>query len=217
MLAFPKSTAYGRRIPKNKFYEHLPVTPEIKRLFIDQIAAITWRNKLSPETLNVEAGKRVREIEVIAIQLNQQDIDRRVLQLIDKGIPYHLLFLLEHDSKIQLRIGFKEQSAAGADSFRVLQYYQTAWHAPEDSTLALNGLNMDALYENLVVQIAGSALDTGPAPDLKAAIDRQAATNKLKKRIADLENTRNKEKQLNRQIEINEHIKALKQEMESLT
>lgn len=216
MLAFPKSTEYGRRIPKNKFYEHLPVTPEIKRLFIDQIAGITWRNKLSPETLNVEAGKRVREIEVIAIQLNQQDIDRRVLQLIDKGIPYHLLFQLEHGGKIQLRIGFKEQSTAGADSFKVLQYYQTEWSAPEDITVALTGLNMDALYDSLIVQIAGSALDTGQAPDLKTAIDRQAAMDKLKKQIAALENRRNNEKQLNRQMEINEQIKALKRKLEEM-
>lgn len=216
MLAFPKSTEYGRRIPKNKFYEHLPVTQEIKRLFIDQIAGIIWRNKLSPETLNAEAGKRVREIEVIAIQLNQQDIDRRVLQLIDKGIPYHLLFQLEHGGKIQLRIGFKEQSTTGADSFKVLQYYQTEWSAPEDITVALTGLNMDALYDSLIVQIAGSALDTGQAPDLKMAIDRQAAMDKLKKQIAALENRRNNEKQLNRQMEINEQIKALKRKLEEM-
>ncbi|MHB1419804.1 MAG: DUF4391 domain-containing protein [Bacillota bacterium] len=216
MLAFPKSTEYGRRIPKNKFYEHLPVTQEIKRLFIDQIAGVTWRNKLSPETLNVEAGKRVREIEVIAIQLNQRDIDRRVLQLIDKGIPYHLLFQLEHCGKVQLRIGFKEQGAAGADSFKVLQYYQTEWSAPEDIIVALNGLNMDALYDNLIVQIAGDVLDTGQAPDLKTAIDRQAAMDKLIKQIATLENKRNQENQLNRQIEINAQIKALKRKLEEM-
>lgn len=37
MLSLPRTTELNRRIPKNKFYEKLPVSPETKRLFIDQI------------------------------------------------------------------------------------------------------------------------------------------------------------------------------------
>ena len=39
MLNLPSSTEFGRRVPKQKFYEHLDVSPEVKRLFIDQIRA----------------------------------------------------------------------------------------------------------------------------------------------------------------------------------
>ena len=37
MLDFPKSTAFGRRFPKQKFYENLDVSPEVKRLFVEQV------------------------------------------------------------------------------------------------------------------------------------------------------------------------------------
>ena len=40
MLGLPKSTEFNRRIPKQKFYENLSVTPVLKHIFIDQIKVI---------------------------------------------------------------------------------------------------------------------------------------------------------------------------------
>ena len=43
MLSFPTSTVFERRIPKQKFYQNLDVTAEVKRLFIEQIKLIGFR------------------------------------------------------------------------------------------------------------------------------------------------------------------------------
>ncbi len=61
MLGLPKSTEFNKRIPKKKFYEQLEVTPEIKRVFVDQIKNIIWRNKIAPSTVNIatEFNKRI--------------------------------------------------------------------------------------------------------------------------------------------------------------
>lgn len=59
MLKFPASTQFGRRIPKQKFYEHLDVLPEMRQLFVEQIETITWTNKLSPQTMNIASGEKV--------------------------------------------------------------------------------------------------------------------------------------------------------------
>ena len=91
MLDFPKSTAFGRRFPKQKFYENLDVSAEVKRLFVEQVKLITWANKLSPETMNIAPGQTVREIEVFRLTLQGQELDERVLSLMDKQIPYHIL------------------------------------------------------------------------------------------------------------------------------
>lgn len=37
MLGFPASTEFGKRIPKQKFYENLDVSPTLRRVFVDQI------------------------------------------------------------------------------------------------------------------------------------------------------------------------------------
>ena len=67
MIGLPKSTEFNRRIPKQKFYENLSITPALRRSFIDDVRGIYWRNKLAATTLNLAAGSSVTEIEVFEI------------------------------------------------------------------------------------------------------------------------------------------------------
>ena len=53
MFGFPASTEFGKRIPKQKFYENIDITPVLKRVFVEQIRLIYWRNKLAATTLNL--------------------------------------------------------------------------------------------------------------------------------------------------------------------
>ena len=64
MLGLPKSTEFNKRIPKQKFYENIAVTPAMKKAFVEQIKIIYWRNKIATTTLNLAAGEQVTEIEV---------------------------------------------------------------------------------------------------------------------------------------------------------
>ena len=50
----PEKTFFNKPVPKNKFYEKLDVKPALKKVFVNQIEKIIWRNKLSPATLNVQ-------------------------------------------------------------------------------------------------------------------------------------------------------------------
>ena len=95
MLDLPKSTEFNKRIPKQKFYEKIDVSPALKRVFVEQIKIIYWRNKLAATTLNLAPGISVDEIEIIEIKLSSQELDVAVLRQIDKEIPYHILFVLE--------------------------------------------------------------------------------------------------------------------------
>ena len=75
MLGLPETTEFDRRIPKQKFYENLSVTPAIKRVFIDQIKVICWRNKIAATTMNLAAGETVTEIEVFEVRLAAPELD----------------------------------------------------------------------------------------------------------------------------------------------
>lgn len=215
MFAFPASTEFNKRIPKQKFYENLSVSPAIKRIFIDQIRLIYWRNKLAPETLNVAAGETVSELEVFELKLTAPDLDISVLQLIDKEIPYHLMFLLEYEEKYQAWIGYKEASA-GAAAFKVSGYYHTDWLTEDELPLKVEGLSLDAVYENFVRQIAGDGLHTGQEESLKESVERAAARQKLEKQIAALQAKLRKEKQFNRQMKINAEIRVMKKRLEDM-
>lgn len=84
MLGFPVSTEFNKRIPKQKFYENLDVSPTLRRVFVDQIRIVYWRNKLAASTLNIAAGEAVTEIEVFEVRLNEPLLDEAVLKQIDK-------------------------------------------------------------------------------------------------------------------------------------
>lgn len=217
MLGLPKSTEFNKRIPKQKFYDNLTVSPALKRSFIDQIRIIYWSNKIAPTTVNLAAGKTVTEVEVFLVRLNEENFDENVLRQIDREIPYHILFILEQDGRYKAVIGYKEAAGSGKAAFKVDRYYQTEW-MPEDKLLVhLDGLNIDTVYENFVRQIAGDTLQAAaPQESLKESVERDDRREELKKEIAKLQAKIRKEKQLNRQMEMNAELKKLRKELEDL-
>lgn len=219
MLGLPKTTEFNKRIPKQKFYENINVTPALRRIFIDQIKVIYWRNKIAPSTMNLEAGANVTEIEVFEVKLNSAPLDISVLRQMDKEIPYHIVFLLEYEGKYQAWTAYKEKAGSSNNAFKVDTYYHTDWLPENELTLKIDGLNMDAVYENYVRQIAGDALRAaaGEEPEtLKEAVERDKQIQQLQKQIDILQTKVRREKQLNRQMELNAELKKLKKELEVL-
>ena len=212
MLHFPRTTEFNKRIPKQKFYENLTISPVLRRVFIDQIRMVYWKNKLATSTLNIAAGEAVTEIEVFEVRLNEPLLDDAVLKQIDKEIPYHILFILTRDGKAQAWIGYKEAAASGSNAFKVGRYYHTDWMPEDELRLSVNGLNMDAVYESLVRQIAGGNLQTDSGESLKESVERDEKKKQLEKQIAVLESKMRKEKQLNRRMEMNAELKQLQRE-----
>ena len=216
MLGLPKSTEFNKRIPKQKFYENLSVTPAMKRVFIDQIKVIYWRNKIATTTMNLATGDTVTEVEVFEIRLTVPQLDISVLRQIDKEIPYHIVFLLEYDGKYQAWTAYKETAASGNNAFKVGTYYHSEWLPESDLPLKVDGLNIDKGYENCVRQIAGDALQADSAESLKEAVERDTRRQELKKQIKALQAKIRKEKQLNKQVLLNYEMKKLKNELEIL-
>jgi len=222
MLSLPKSTEFKRRIPKQKFYENLSITPELKRAFVEQVSVIYWRNKLAPTTLNVGQGENVTELEIFEIKLNQPSLELKILQLMDKEMPYHILYLLEHNDEYQAWIGYKEMNLAKAGTFKVNSYYHTKWLALDKIPLQIDGLHMDAIYDSFIRQIAGERLrfdndnEVESKSTIKDAIERDNMRQKLIKQVAALENKMKNEKQFNMQVKLNAELKQLKKELEAL-
>lgn len=219
MLGLPKTTEFNKRIPKQKFYEHINVTPALRRIFVDQIKVVYWRNKIAPSTINLEAGNDVTEIEIFEVKLNYIPLDVSVLRQIDKEIPYHIIFLLEYEGKYQAWTAYKEKAGSGSNAFKVDTYYHTDWFLEDELILKLDGLNMDTVYENYVRQIAGETLratTTGELESLKESVERSKQIQLLQKQIVTLQKKIRKEKQLNRQMELNVELKRLKKQLEVL-
>ncbi|MDO4712186.1 MAG: DUF4391 domain-containing protein, partial [Peptostreptococcaceae bacterium] len=155
MIGLPKTTEFNKRIPKQKFYENIEITSSIKKIFVEQVKLIYWKNKIAADTTTLAPGNNVQEIEIFEIRLDHPQFDEDLLRRIDEKIPYHILFLMEHQGRYQAWIGYKESSEFGKKTFKVNSYYHTGWCDENELPLRMEGLSLDAVYENFVRQIAG--------------------------------------------------------------
>lgn len=217
MLGLPKTTEFNKRIPKQKFYENMDISPALKKVFVEQVKTIYWKNKIASTTTNLAVGNDVTELEVFEIRLNTKILDDALLRQIDREIPYHILFLLEYQGNYQAWIGYKEAALSGTKAFKVNGYYHTEWLDLEHLPLKMKGFNVDEVYENFVRQIAGDKLKTDTIDEsLKEAVARDEQRQVLQKKMASLQAKIRKEKQLNKQMQLNAELKKLKREMELL-
>ena len=217
MIGLPKTTEFNKRIPKQKFYENMDVSPALKKVFVEQVKIIYWRNKIATSTTNLATGNDVTELEVFEVRLNSPVLDDGLLRQIDREIPYHILFLLEYQRKYQAWIGYKEAAASGNKAFKVNGYYHTEWLTEDELPLKLEGLSVDAVYENFVRQIAGDKLKSETSGEsLKESVARDEQKQALQKQIDTLKAKIRKEKQLNKQMEMNNELKKLKKKLEAL-
>lgn len=209
MLGLPTSTELNRRIPKQKFYEKSDLSPTLKKAFSAQIRSIHWRNKIAPEVLNLAVGKEVQELEVFELRLNDGQIDETVLRLIDRAIPYHILFVLVWEDRLRLALAYKETPDVKSAGVRVERYYYTDWMPERDVVLRLEGLSMDAVYENLVRRIAGEALGDARTSTLRESVTEQGRRERVEKQIAALEAKIRREKQPKRKFELVQQLRGL--------
>lgn len=202
MLGLPRSTEVNRRVAKEKLYQNAALSPQTREMIKDQIESVFWRNKLADSTMAISAGETVAEIQIFEIQLRQRELDKRVLPAIAKAIPYKILFILVFGDEAQVWI-----EASGT-------FYNTDWQPLGGFMLKFDGLNLDAVYENLARQISGGRLGTDG--DIEEAVDRDKQRQRLERDIVALEKKLLREKQFNKQVELNGELKRLKKELEEL-
>lgn len=214
MLDFPQTTAFNKRIPKQKFYENLDVSPALRRVFVEQIRFIYWRNKLADSTLNIAPGQAVTEIEVLEIKLTQPQLDEAVLRQIDREIPYHILFVLSCGNRVQAWTGYKAADGSGKKAFKVTRYYHTEWMLEEELILNIEGLTLDAVWDNFIIQVGGVELEQGNSLAEQIALDDRKA--KLASDIKKLEKQARNEKQPGKKFQLAQQAKAFKKQLAEL-
>lgn len=201
-MNFPSTTIVHKRISKKTLYEQAEINSATKNLFSEQIDSIFWEHKISKDTANVETGQKVEEIVIIKIVLSAQLIDTSILKIINKAIPYPILFLLNYQDTFKAGI-FHTSSIDNS-----VRYYDTEWKSENELDISICGINMDTVYENFVLQIVGLSKDFSMSLDEQLYKIEQKA--KLEKEIARLEKQARNEKQPKKKFELVQMIKKLK-------
>lgn len=190
-FVLPKNCQVEKFIPKNKFYTKTRISTKLKDEFTDSIAKIIWKYKLSPETLSIPKTQRVSEIQIFEIQLKEKVIPKNVLQLIDRLIPYPILYFFRYNDYFAYGIRLKDELSKN--------YYFSEWN--EVVEFNFNAIDLERVYHNIVSAFIKS-VDTRKR-DFKEIIENDQQITILGKEIQTLKNKIKQEKQFNKKVELN--------------
>lgn len=215
-INYPKQAAVGRTLPKNKIYEHSAANTRLKDLFVEQVEQIVWQYKLASETINLPTKPGVSELQIFSIQLKASELNLDVLRCIDGAVQFPVIFELSFDGRTQVIAAYKRPNESDASRWVLSDYFATAW-LPSDCERAAMPLALDlgGLYEQVLHHLIPTpARPQESLADLVARVElveaKQREVEKATSRLA-------KEKQFNRKVEINAHLRQLKNELKELT
>lgn len=201
----PKEAVVNKQIPKKKFYEKVAVSSRMQKEFVDKVQKITWKYKLAEETLGIAKTEIVREIQIFDIELKEEAIPTNILKLIDKSIPYQILYRFIFNENMAYGITLKESN-------RARHYYFSDWNV--ELNFAFTGISLEKVYQKLVKAFINTSEKVDDS--FHEMISRDSKIRELEKEIARLQSRINKEKQFNRQVEINKIVLEKKKQLEGL-
>ena len=199
MLGLPKATELNKKLPKTAVYAKFQMNTAEKAKIDADISRITIVNEVSAAKVNIAPGEKVQAFFVLQVVLKRREFNERTLIVLSKLIPQNMVLLLEYDGLAKLAVYHTK-------------LLQTPWKDPDSLSLAVEGLTMDAVWENVIVQIGGIQVQEGNTLDQQIAQDEQKA--KLEKEIARLQKQLWAEKQPKKKFELNFKIKELQKQLE---
>ena len=212
----PEAAKFGRRVPKEKFYEHGTVSSAVREKFINEVQRITWAYKLAEATINLPSTPAVPEIQVLTIDAKTDDVSEAVLGAIDKAIPFPIIFEIarQRGERPEVRtVAAHKQLGTGAP--KLSAYYSTAWQPGDTRRQALpTAITLPALYAALLQPL--TPLAARPGEEMSEVADRLAAVRKLEREVASLERKLRAEPQLNRKVGLRRTLKTKQHELTEL-
>lgn len=205
MIEFPAATAVHRRLPKEAFYKHLPLTKILKEKFVSDVDRIVVENSFTKENLNLASDAEIKEIMLLSISLKNQEFDGKVIEAIARQNPHKLVFLLSFEDQQQLAIYHNK-------------LYRTLWMAHDAITLKLQGYSLDEIWDSFIEQIALYEERAEETADLSIEdrLEIQDQILKLEKQIDKTENAMWKEQQPKKKFELHTRLREYQQKLEDL-
>lgn len=203
-FSLPERTKVGRVVPKNAFDEY--TNTKQKKLLSESVQRISWTHKLAPDTVNLVA-KDIQEIQVFKVELKQKSEISKILEVINKAIPYHIVFWVEHGQDAYISTTAKHPHPTNENVSVIDWSFKTDWFGIADHAYSFNLKgSIDAVFKDLCVQLTGK-------PDLNnqslhSILKNQLEIDRLKKEISKLKSAISKTKQFNEKVDLNLKLKT---------
>lgn len=196
MFGLPVHTEVGTQLPKKSIYAKFAMNSSEKEKFDADISRIVITNAVDGR--HVAEGEKVKSFYVLAVQLKHKDYDPKNIVSLVKLINQNILFALTYESEVQLAVF-------------CTRLVTSDWQSIDNVAVPLRGLNLDAVWENIVASIGDITITEGK--NVAEQIAEDDAHAKLMKQIEQLEQKARIEKQPRKKLELFEKLKELKKRL----
>lgn len=199
MIDLPISTEVNRALPKAQLYRQFDWKPSQRESFDGDVARLDFVNWISPRTLPAIAeGSEVKEIFVVEVTLKRRDFDIRNITLLAKSIPQKIVYLLRFEDEARLAVWHT-------------RLFVTPWQSRQETNLPIDGLNLDAVWQNIVTAIGQFTVEEDHSLSEQIKVNEEQA--KILRQIEMLEREMRSTAQPRRQRELFAEIKNLKSKL----
>ncbi|MBS1585506.1 MAG: DUF4391 domain-containing protein [Bacteroidetes bacterium] len=210
-LTLPISTNINRAIPKNSFDKY--TNTKQRKQFSEYVDKIRWTNKLSIETINLN-GKEISEIQVFEIRLKKKEKITDVLAVIDRAIPYPIIFKLIYQDEAMFSVSQKHPHPLNENNTVIDWTFSSEWFQEDSSPFALNlKQSLDHIFTDFCKQLAGKQFEKLTLVEL---VQHEQKLKELNRTIANLEAAIKANKQFNKKVELNLELKKAQMELQEL-
>jgi hypothetical protein len=234
ILKIPERCLVKKKLTKAFFKRNFDLTLSEKSLLDDYsiVVAMEWVASISPHNSNIPnidiENRTFEEIQVIALQTSVESFDRfkiRLIDLVQKYIPYHVLMIIHDDERFIINVCDKEINANDPNK-RIVEGKYTTENISMSSLSAnqatfidnlefarLNKTNLFSLFQSfiqIIVALQASDIkgDFTTQNQYRTAqdVNNLSQINQLKKEVEKLIKMAQKEPQMNNRVKINQQI-----------
>ncbi|RYY50610.1 MAG: DUF4391 domain-containing protein [Chitinophagaceae bacterium] len=212
LFNLPASSAVNRVIPKNSF--DAQASKAQTALFARQVLRILWMYKLAASTINLD-GETIHEIQVMRIDLKLRTYIHTLLDLIDRSIPYAIIFQVQYGEECYLSAAAKRPHPAHPDVSVIDSAFRTDWFRPAPGLYPLDlRISLDAVYLDFCRKLVST-----PAPahiGLEQLATRERELARLRREIEQLKRKISYTPEFSRRVELNIELKKREEEFKRL-
>lgn len=236
-LGLPDATRVDQRVPKKLLAVHGAATTADKRQVQDGVDEVQWLASLKPHLVGVPAFKDAQreylEVAVLSLKLRPGTKPDRLAELLHRAVPYPVLLLTSSDIGASLSLAHIRASQNEADktvldgtvlsvllpdagSERNFYAAMALAKQPQADLFALYQGWLDTASALDIAQETGRFLTSLTREQAAARHAALQDCRQLKAQIAQLRSQAEKEKQIPRQVALNQEIHAAQSQLQAL-
>ncbi|MCM1531802.1 MAG: DUF4391 domain-containing protein [Bacteroides sp.] len=209
LLKFPQGCFVDKLIPKAKFVKASATPTAVRDLLAGEFEQIRLLYVLRADTLNVAPGEEVNEIDVFYFRCKTDSYSIKPFCALDKLIPRHCLYVIQYGEYTDVLMQHKQRvEHSNAVGWKIIASELRKQVNLADLTLTIQGINMDAVYSNLLAQISQKPITS--IDDYTEQKAEEERVEKLRHQIVVLEKQMATTKQPRRKRELFVELQKLK-------